>query len=382
MANLNFNLVNQTASNTVYAYVTGQALDNNNALFLLQADGKKPYYPTSPSSTCVPLAEDCAIPLGASGSTTTVTIPHLASGRIWFSIDTPLKFMLNPGPGLVEPSVANPSDPNAAIQWGFCEFTWNSAQLFVNISYVDFVSLPIGLALTNTADATQIVTGMPANGLDTICAGLNAQQAIDNTGWASLIETSHDGSNLRALSPNTGIARNSALFQGYYDSQVDQVWAKYSAPSKAMTTDTQASWARVPGHCDAQTGLLSFGPELTFSKPSTADVFGCSTGPFAPTSNVQRGALIARLCAGLNRTTLLVDEVTPCASPEKYYRERVTNHYARIVHAANADDKGYAFPFDDVTPTGGVDQSGAVQDGNPGLLTVNVGGRGVSASRM
>ena len=53
--------------------------------------------------------------------------------------------MLNPGPGLVEPAVANPSDPNAAIQWDFCEFTWNAAQLFVNISYVDFVSLPVGL---------------------------------------------------------------------------------------------------------------------------------------------------------------------------------------------------------------------------------------------
>ena len=89
MATLNFALVNNTTSSTVFAAVTGQAIDNNNALLLLQSDGKTPYYPTSPSSTGTPLAENCAIPLGPPGSTTTVTIPHIAGGRIWFSLATP-----------------------------------------------------------------------------------------------------------------------------------------------------------------------------------------------------------------------------------------------------------------------------------------------------
>ena len=44
-------LANQTTSSTVYAYITGQAIDNGNALFLLQADGHTPYYPSSPGST-------------------------------------------------------------------------------------------------------------------------------------------------------------------------------------------------------------------------------------------------------------------------------------------------------------------------------------------
>ena len=381
MATLNFALVNNTTSSTVYAAITGQAIDNNNALFLLQSDGKTPYYPASPSSTGSPLAENCAIPLGAPGSTTTVTIPHIAGGRIWFSIATPLQFSLNPGPGLVEPAVANASDPNAAIQWDFCEFTWNSAQLFANISYVDFVSLPVGLALANTSGATQTVTGMPANGLDTVCSGLTAQQGVDNAGWNQLIETnSSGGGNLRALSPNTGIARNSSLFQGYYDPYVSEVWAKYVSPT-TLSIDTQAQWATVTGSVDSQ-GLLDFGTGLTFAKPATADIFSCSTGPFAASSNVEMGALIARLSAAFDRSTLLVDEVTPSGTPAEYYQDKITNHYARIVHAANADGKGYSFPFDDVTPTGGVDQSGAVQDPSPQLLTVNVGGGGVGTSRF
>ena len=51
-----------------------------------------------------------------------------------------------PRAGLVEPSVTNPSDPNIDLQWDFCEFTYNSAQIFANISFVDFVCMPIALA--------------------------------------------------------------------------------------------------------------------------------------------------------------------------------------------------------------------------------------------
>ncbi|MGH3248944.1 MAG: beta-1,3-glucanase family protein, partial [Trebonia sp.] len=147
-ATVSFSLQNNTGSDTVYAFVTGQAIGNGNALMLLASDGKTPYYPTSPSAVGSPLAVDCAIPLNASGgSPVTVTVPQLAGARLWFSVGTPITFLLNPGPGLVEPSVTNQSDPNAGIQWDFAEFTYNAAQLFANITMVDFVGLPVGLAL-------------------------------------------------------------------------------------------------------------------------------------------------------------------------------------------------------------------------------------------
>ena len=43
----------------------GKAIDHGNAWFLLSADGKTPYYPTSPASIGSPLQQNCAIPLGA-----------------------------------------------------------------------------------------------------------------------------------------------------------------------------------------------------------------------------------------------------------------------------------------------------------------------------
>ncbi len=51
MATLSIALQNQTTSATVYAYITGTAIDHNNAVFLLSADGKTPFYPTSPAAT-------------------------------------------------------------------------------------------------------------------------------------------------------------------------------------------------------------------------------------------------------------------------------------------------------------------------------------------
>lgn len=123
---------------------------------------------------------------------------------------------------------------------------------------------------------------------------------------------------------------------------------------------------------------LTFGGGAqTFAAPSTGDIFSCSTGPFQTGSNAERNAIIPRLAAAFNRSTLLATDQVP-AQPSTFYKTPITNHYSRIVHSANADGKGYAFPYDDVQPDGGVDQSGKVESGNPVLWTVAVGGGGVS----
>jgi Beta-1,3-glucanase/Putative Ig domain len=361
-------LVNNTNSDTVYAFVTGTAISNN-ALVLVEADGHTLYYPSSPGATGAPLAVNCAIPLGGPGSTTNITIPQIAGGRIWFSFDKPITFLLNPGPALVEPSVSNPSDPNINLMWDFCEFTYNTSQLYADISYVDFVSIPIALSLTDTAGNVQKVTGMPANGLATVCSGLVAQNAADGAGWNQLIVSS-GGANLRALSPNNGIVMNSSLFSGYFAPYIEQVWSKYS--SSSLTIDTQASWGSVTGTVSG--GTLNFPGLVSYAQPAAADIFSCSTGPFANTAG-EIGAVSARLCAAFNRTTLLIDTDQPDdENIANYYKNSVTNHYARIVHAANTDGLGYAFPYDDVAPTNGNNQSGEVNSPIPQLWTITVGG--------
>jgi len=368
---VSFSIQNNTGSDTVYAFVTGQAIDNGNALMLLEADGQTPYYPASPSATGSPLAVDCAIPLNSSGgSAITITVPQLAGARLWFSIGTPLTFLLNPGPALVEPSVTNPSDPNIGVQWDFAEFTYNSAQLFANITMVDFTCIPIGMTLTDTSGNTQSVAGLPAGGLDTVCAGLTAQQAADGTAWTDLIVT-NGGQNLRALSPQNGIVTNSSLFTGYYDDYAGQVWQMYE--SATLTVDTQASYGTVTGQVNG--GVLTFPGVGSFAQPAAADIFSCASGPFSTAgASGEVLAIIPRLAAAFNRSTLLIDSDQPDGeNPADYYGNPVTNHYARIVHATLTGGLGYAFPYDDVTPDGGVNQAGPVSSGSPALLAVTLG---------
>jgi len=127
-------------------------------------------------------------------------------------------------------------------------------------------------------------------------------------------------------------------------------------------------------------GEFVFGTIGSFTKPSAADIFSCSTGPFAsPASTDANQAemldIIPRLAAAFNRSTLLIDSVQPDDEVvSSYYQNTITNHYSRIVHAANLDNLGYCFPYDDVAPSDGNNVSGEVNDGSPSVFTVTVGG--------
>jgi Beta-1,3-glucanase len=137
--------------------------------------------------------------------------------------------------------------------------------------------------------------------------------------------------------------------------------------------DTQASYGTVTGQVSG--GLLTFSGVGSFAQPATADIFSCNSGPFSPAGlSAEMLAILPRLAAAFNRSTLLIDADQPDGeNPADYYTNPVTNHYARIVHATTLDGRGYAFPYDDVAPTGGADQSGSVSSGSPAQLAVTVG---------
>ncbi|MDH6131528.1 hypothetical protein P3T37_000897 [Kitasatospora sp. MAA4] len=367
-ATLAVDLSNNASSDTVYAYVLGLDIAQGNTWAFLQADGRTLYHPPSPSAPGAPLGVDCAIALPPAGAAPrTISLPRLASGRIYFSIGSKLVFLVNPGPGIAMPSVSNPSDPNINTAYSFCEFTYDQSQLYANISFVDFVSVPISFNL-QTSQGTQTVQGLPAGGLDSVCSALRTQAAADGSDWAHLIVQDSAGKNLRVLSPNLAIGSNSSLFAGYLDSYIDDVWQKYQ--STDLVIDTQYTWGTVSGR--VSNGVLTFPGMGSFTKPSTAAVFNCSSAPFT-TGNDEMGNLSARLAAAFNRTTLLTDPNQPDGeNPAAFYTETRSNHYARILHATTSDHLGYAFPYDDVHPAG-VDFEGKVQSSTPTLFTITVG---------
>ena len=374
-------LRNECYCEKVWAVITGLAIQKNNARMLLKANGKEAYYPKCPSAIGQPLAEDCAIPLGPPGSSICVRIPLIAGGRIWFSCDKKLVFLLNPGgpngAALVEPSVLNPSDPNAHTNFSFCEFTLNEHQLFANITYVDHVpAIPVAMTLQTASGAIQHVSGMPADGLDRVCERLRAQALRDGMPWDRLIVQDKGCAPLRVLSPTHGDAVGAA-FAGYFEPYVDRVWKHYSRPAsapsaKTLRVNTQAAPGVLRGRVDDK-GRLAFGDEA-FARPTTADIMGCNSGPFATGPSATRNALIPRLAAAFQRGGL-TDTADHPADPAWFYKSDPTNHYSRIVHECNLDAKGYAFAYDDVQPDGGADQSGKVEAPDPTAWIVAVGGR-------
>ncbi|MFD8567891.1 glycoside hydrolase family 64 protein [Streptomyces sp. NPDC057694] len=366
-------LENKSLSGAVNAYVTGHEQSTGNWV-LLKADGSV-YHPESPGAPQTPLPVDCAIPLGSAGSAPkVVTLPQMYGARVYFVRDDTLDFFLNPGPSLVEPAFATEADPNYGKTWSFCEFTFNTEQLYANISYVDLVTaLPIGLTLEG--DATHTVAPLPDGAVDKIATDLAAQAAKDGQPWDKLVIKGGDGKVLRVIAPQNLMAPffgqpDQMPFRDYFDAYADQVWAKYTDTD--FSIDLQGGRGVFTGRVSGDT--LTFNGGHTFTKPSAKDIFTCNYGPFAnnPSDSDDKKGLLARLAAGFNRGIMLTHPEQPNgASSADYYQEATTNHWSRIVHANSPI--GYAFPYDDVRPDGEPDVSGAANDGNPRRFTVSVG---------
>ncbi|GAA1900112.1 hypothetical protein GCM10009837_23490 [Streptomyces durmitorensis] len=366
-------LQNKSLPGQVHAYVTGHE-QGTDRWVLLKPDGGV-YRPDSPSAPQTPLPVDCAIPLGAAGSAPKVlTLPQMFGARVYFVRDDKLDFFLNPGPSLVEPAFATKEDANYGRTWSFCEFTFNSSQLYANISYVDLVTaLPIGLTLEG--DATHTVAPLPDGAVDKIASDLAAQGEKDGQPWGDLVIRGDGGDVLRVISPQNLMAPyfdrpNEMPFRDVWNSYIDQAWEKYR--STDLKIDLQGGRGVFTGRVSGDT--LTFNGGHTFSKPTSKDIFTCNHGPFTnnPGDADDKKGLLARLAAGFNRSIMLTHAEQPNgAGAGDYYKGDVTNHWARVVHANSPI--GYAFPYDDVRPDGEPDVSGAAHDGNPRRFTVSVG---------
>jgi len=346
---------------------------------MLQPNGQFYYPSASDSSTPQPINANVAIALGAEGSTTIVTIPsYISAARIWFA-QGELQFFTvqgESGPSLVEPSAVNPSDPSADINWGFVELTWTEdGGVFANVSYVDFVGLVLGMSLTCSDNSVQEALGLQTSAVSSICSDLAAQAAIDGQPWDDLCVTGTGGQPLRVLNPTDYLALNPSAFQDYWDGYIDAVWSYYS--TNTLTVDTQSSCGLVA--CSVSGSTLSCaGDSRAYAKPTAADIFGCNTGPFSilASDNDVHTAVVPRLCAAFDRSTFLVTggDVQPSVLSDMYYTDATTNWYAQIVHKYEVDTRGYAFAYDDVTPTGAASAAGVVAAGDATLLTITVGG--------
>lgn len=300
-------------------------------------------------------APDASIAGPANGQSKTIRIPKF-SGRIYFSYGQKLDFRLTTG-GLVQPAVQNPSDPNRNILFNWSEYTLNDSGLWINSTQVDMFSAPYAVGV-QLADGTTKNTGhLKAGGYNGFFNALRGQPG----GWANLIQTRSDGTVLRALAPGHGVEAG-ALPGTVMDDYVNRVWQKYSSSTLTVTPFADQPntkyYGRVSG--DVMNFTNSAGAVVTsFQKPDSDSIFGCYKRLDAP-NDLVRGPISRTLCAGFNRSTLLVNPNQPDTTSANFYQDTVTNQYARKIHAQMADGKAYAFAFDDVG-----NYESLVHDGNP-----------------
>ncbi|WP_405995760.1 glycoside hydrolase family 64 protein [Streptomyces sp. NBC_00986] len=300
-------------------------------------------------------APDASIAGPASGQSTTIRIPKF-SGRLYFSYGQKLVFKLTTG-GLVQPAVQNPTDPNRNILFNWSEYTLNDSGLWINSTQVDMFSAPYAVGVQRSDGSTASTGHLKSGGYTGFFNALRGQPG----GWANLIQTRSDGTVLRALSPTYGI-ETGALPSTVMDDYINRVWSKYSSSTLTVTPFADQPntkyYGRVSGNVMNFTNS-SGAVVTTFQKPDAASIFGCYKYLDAP-NDLVRGPISRTLCAGFNRSTLLVNPNQPDTTTANFYVDTVTNQYARKIHAQMADGKAYAFAFDDVGA-----QESLVNDGNP-----------------
>ncbi|PKW05792.1 Beta-1,3-glucanase [Streptomyces sp. 1222.5] len=343
---------NSGRSDPVYVYDLGTQLSSGRQGW---ADANGTFHAWPAGGNPPTPAPDAAIPGPAAGQSRTIRIPKF-SGRIYFSYGRKLDFRLTTG-GLVQPAVQNPSDPNRDILFNWSEYTLNDAGLWFNSTQVDMFSAPYAVGVQRADGSTGSTGHLKSGGYTGVFNALRGQSG----GWGKLIQTRSDGTVLRALSPLYGV-ETGALPANVMDDYVNRVWQKYTTSTLTVTPFTDQPntkyYGRVSGNVMNFTN--SSGAVVTsFQKPDADSVFGCHKLLDAPNDNV-RGPISRTLCAGFNRSTLLVDPNQPDTTTANFYKDAVTNHYARAVHAQMADGKAYAFAFDDVG-----NQESLVHDGNP-----------------
>ncbi|KAI0535856.1 hypothetical protein GGR58DRAFT_515013 [Xylaria digitata] len=278
------------------------------------------------------------------------------SGRIYIVVDGHLNFHSNQDRQIFQPDPHNPIDITHQELWNFIELTHTKdpnngdENMIVNLSFVDWVSLPSGISITsqnqNGSVESVAVGGFESNGLVKVCEALSALDGF----WPKLCMRAADRTPIRVMSPEKYLSIHSDDKDAakYYEPYINRVWEKYKDVDLRINTQVNISdsdskvdnglivTCRVGRtdnilHCDNDAG--------DFVRPVSRDIYGCDSGPFA---NPQNGAMEPwsrarvrpRLCAAFIRSTLHLDGVQPShdISPEQYYRRPITNHYSRIVH--------------------------------------------------
>ncbi|MEU8813549.1 beta-1,3-glucanase family protein [Actinoplanes sp. NPDC048796] len=300
-------------------------------------------------------APDVAIAGPGNGASTTIKVPKNLSGRLYMSFGRKLDFRLTTD-GLVQPAPWAGGDPNRDILFDWSEFTLDDSGLWLNSSQVDMFAVPHIVSVTGGSGKVSSTGELKTGGRQAV---INAVKASPD--FAKSVVTRADGTVLRVLAP--GKAADAGLMSpNYLDSYISGAWAAYAGKNLTVVPFTDQPSVRFTGRTSGN--VMNFTDSsgktvASFTKPSTANVWGCDGALAAPNDQVV-GPIARTLCAALTRTTLGRLDTQPSGTAADFYQGAPANLYAKVIHQNMVDGKAYAFAFDDVQ-----NQESLVHDGDP-----------------
>jgi hypothetical protein len=339
-------------SDAVYLYVLGTNLATGKLGYVNAAGAFTNW--TGGGPVPVP-APDVAIPGPAKGASTTIKVPKGLSGRLYMSFGKKLDFRLTTD-GLVQPAPWAGGDPNRDILFDWSEFTLNDSGLWLNSSQVDMFAVPHIVSVQGGNGAVSKTGELKAGGRQAVINAIKAQPD-----FARSVYTRSDGTVLRVLAP--GKAADAGLMSAtYLDPSINSAWNAYTGKALTVVPFGDQPAVRFIGRTAGN--VMNFTDTsgrtvASFTKPSTANVWGCDGALQAPNDQVV-GPIARTLCAALQRGTLGTMDTQPGGTAADFYKNSPTNQYAKIIHASMLDGKAYAFAFDDVQ-----NQESLVHDGDP-----------------
>lgn len=201
-ANPNVEITIHNTLNTnkvLYVYITG--LPNNNidgSQAILKADGSAAWDVLDAQGSEIPvnITTDVAFRVAAAyNSTTTLTLPsYVAAARLYIVEGAEMPWQMvatNDGAttSIVQPVATTPGTTAYDNRWGFVEFTSTDGEFFVNLSFVDFVSLGLGISVID--DGTRVEYVVP--GLSPTLKALEAAEGTAHASSESLSPKYHNG---------------------------------------------------------------------------------------------------------------------------------------------------------------------------------------------
>lgn len=327
---------------------------NNESEFeYLNAQGSMTVFAAGNSATDFPLSTCFPGSVGKSAKGNKLIVPILPGGRLWIALNNKLELSGTSGGEFIQPTGWTPGGPGYNVPWDFVEISSSNPGIFVDITRVDMLGLPLNLKVLPTSKSspftnvgedlskyakilTQFAGDAPYDKLVTTVPKFSPKVP-------RIINPSHDSS-----FPN--VFNSTKYYAGGY---INAVASYYENPSHNITYATAYKGPYCPGSWTATSNGTNFifasgSQEYAFAANlySTSYIFEDNPG----TSNEPGTCpylLDKILLQELNRGVAMKTSHPVADTSEFYPKNQIDNQYACILHNNSLHNATYAFAYDD-----------------------------------